>query len=86
MINISIESHRHLEYMVSHVIILRNYFCFPWQSVKIKALLLLKRLLKEHYTIRFVKVSGISGQKIGSHYKYVETVTGIETKPKCRFS
>ena len=36
MMNISIESHSLIEDMVSEVIILRNSFYFPWQSVKIK--------------------------------------------------
>ena len=35
--NISIESLSLVEDMVSEVIILRNSFYFPWQSVKIKA-------------------------------------------------
>ena len=34
--NISIESLSLIEDMVSEVIILRNYFYFPWQLVKIK--------------------------------------------------
>ena len=61
MINISIESLSLIEDMLSQVIILSNYFCFPWQSVK-KNPIADKRLLKEHYDTRFVKASAISGQ------------------------
>ena len=37
MMNISVESLSLIEDIVSEVIILRNYFYFLWQSVKIKS-------------------------------------------------
>ena len=64
MMNISVESLSLIEDMVSEVIILRNSFYFPWQSVKNKDKALL--LMKDYSRNITINVLSKSTQLLGS--------------------
>ena len=63
-----------------------EFFLFFMAISKNKALLLIKDYSWNITTYVLLKYLELLDSKFFLHYKYMETVTGIATKPKCRFS